>query len=71
MADFYGYLHALFVHWLWLMSAGPFLADRLISWLWPYGRKRLDGFVGEKRRRISLWFMINWRLYCGVFGLAR
>jgi hypothetical protein len=38
------------------MSAGPFLADRLITWFWPWGRKQLDNW--RHRRQIFLWLII-------------
>jgi len=38
------------------MSAGPFLADRLITWLWPWGRRFLDGF--PHRRQIFVWLIV-------------
>ena len=38
------------------MSAGPFLADRLITWLWPWGRRQLDAL--PHRRQIFLWIIV-------------
>jgi hypothetical protein len=42
------------------MSAGPFLADRLITWFWPWGRQKLDAL--PHRRQVFLWLMV-----AGVF----
>jgi hypothetical protein len=53
MSIFFAYLAALFSHWLALMSAGPFLIDRLITWLWPTGRRWLDNRLPVTRRRLS------------------
>jgi hypothetical protein len=40
----WGYLSALSAHWLTLMSAGPFLLDRLVTWFWRWGRQWIDGW---------------------------
>jgi hypothetical protein len=56
MALILDYLKALFPHWLSLMSAGPFLADRLITWLCPKWRRWLDSF--PKRRAFGLWIIV-------------
>lgn len=34
------------------MSAGPFLADRMITWFWPWARRWLDNWP---RRRVFLF----------------
>jgi hypothetical protein len=39
---FFEYMHALFGYWLALMSAGPFLIDRMITWFCSRGRKWLE-----------------------------
>ena len=38
------------------MSAGPFLADRLITWFWPWGRRQLDAL--PRRRQFFLWLIV-------------
>lgn len=44
MSAFIAYLIAIGTHWVSLMSAGPFLIDRLITWFWPVGRQFLDNW---------------------------
>jgi len=56
MSSFYQYLGLLPEHWLAFMSAGPFLADRLITWFWPWGRKKLDAL--PRRRLIFIWLIV-------------
>jgi hypothetical protein len=36
------------------MSAGPFLIDRLVTWLWPWGRKQLDNLPHRRQIFLSL-----------------
>ncbi|HZV04946.1 MAG TPA: hypothetical protein VE999_07680 [Gemmataceae bacterium] len=48
LSEFYSYLFALSHHWVALMSAGPFLVDRMITWFWPSGRRWLDSWPGRR-----------------------
>jgi hypothetical protein len=61
MAVFYSYILALASHWLALMSAGPFLIDRLVTWFWPAARRWLDGW--HHRRSFLLGILL-----VGVFA---
>jgi len=56
MSDLFAYLAALFSHWLWLMSAGPFLIDRLVSWLSP--NESQWHVAAQKMRSLSLSIMM-------------
>jgi hypothetical protein len=56
VSDLYIYLVLLRDHWLTFMSAGPFLADRLITWFWPWGRRKLDNL--PQRRQIFVWLIV-------------
>jgi hypothetical protein len=56
LSDFYSYLALLRDHWVAFMSAGPFLADRLITWFWPWARRKLDTL--PHRRQIFLWLIV-------------
>lgn len=38
------------------MSARPFLVDRLITWLWPWGRRQLEAL--PHRRQIFIWLVV-------------
>jgi len=60
LQDFRTYVDLLQGHWLAFMSAGPFLIDRLVTWLWPWGRRQLDNL--PHRRQLFLWLII-----AGVF----
>jgi hypothetical protein len=63
MGELITYLHALFTNWAFLMSAGPFLGDRLITWFWPTGRAWLDDNAGRRRKKVGLWLVA-----AGVFA---
>src|SRR5215204_224729 len=63
MGEFVSYLYALFTNWFFLMSTGPFLADRLVSWFLPAARVWLDENAGRRRQRIGLSLVI-----LGVFA---
>jgi hypothetical protein len=54
MSAFYAYLQAIGTHWASLMSAGPFLIDRLITWLWPTGRRLLDNWQWRRPFLLSI-----------------
>jgi hypothetical protein len=56
LSDFYSYLALLRDHWAAFMSAGPFLADRLVTWFWPWARRKLDTL--RYRRQIFLWLIV-------------
>jgi hypothetical protein len=54
MSIFVAYLQAIGTHWSSLMSAGPFLIDRLITWLWPAGRRLLDNWEWRRPFLLSI-----------------
>jgi hypothetical protein len=60
MAEFLGYLAALYHWWLAVMAAGPFVVDRLIGWLSPPRKKWLD----EHPRRNQIY---RWIIVIGIF----
>jgi hypothetical protein len=66
LSDFPTYLDALRGHLLAFLSAGPFLIDRLITWFWPWGRKKLDAF--PHRRSLFLWVIIVGIFYAGFLA---
>jgi hypothetical protein len=62
-SDFNSYLAALSAHWLAFMSTGPFLADRLVTWLWPRGRGWLDTF--SHRQKLYLFLIVAGIFWAG------
>jgi hypothetical protein len=60
MSLLFEYLLSLFSHWLPLMSAGPFLIDRLATWTIPRWRRRFDEWPHRQRVLFSI-------LLLGVF----
>jgi hypothetical protein len=57
MGELYTYLHTLFTHLAFVLSTGPFLVDRLITWFWAAGRAWLDENAGQRRKKIGLWIV--------------
>jgi hypothetical protein len=51
MALFWSFLVAIVSHWYAAATGGLFVLSQLLRWLWPGGKKRLDGLWPEDRRR--------------------
>jgi hypothetical protein len=54
LSDFFSFLQAIFQHWLALMSAGPFLIEKLLTLFWRSARERIANHPNIKRLVLSI-----------------
>jgi len=66
MSELPAYIDAVFTHWLWLMGAGPFLLDRLVSWISSAGSPWHQ--AAAKMREAALWIMAAALLIAGFLA---